>query len=261
MLHRRSGPGSSRRCGPIPSSPCSSPWRSGSGSVRGNWPGFALGSVTATLLAAILIGQLGITVDGPIKSDVLPAVPLRGRLRRRTAVLPRHRQGRPKQIVFSLIVLAFCLLVPVACALDRRAGRRIRGGPVCRVPDDLGGDRRRVRPDRPPRPDRRGGKGPSGRHPHRLRRHLHLRHDWLRRPAGAARPEADRRRSAGRLRRVRAADGRRRWDLEPGVFSAYRAIEVRAYAIDAGSPVTGRPVRELFPDLRIFVERVRRGDR
>ena len=49
--------------------------------------------------------------------------------------------------------------------------------------------------------------------------------------------------------------------FEAGVFSAYRAIEVRAYAIDAGSSVTGRPVRELFPDLRIFVERVRRGDR
>jgi len=30
--------------------------------------GFALGAVTATLLAGILIGQLGITVDGPIKS-------------------------------------------------------------------------------------------------------------------------------------------------------------------------------------------------
>ena len=30
--------------------------------------GFALGSVTATLLAGVVIGQLGITVDGPIKS-------------------------------------------------------------------------------------------------------------------------------------------------------------------------------------------------
>ena len=30
--------------------------------------GFSLGSVTATLLAAILIGQLGLTIGGPIKS-------------------------------------------------------------------------------------------------------------------------------------------------------------------------------------------------
>ena len=62
------------------------------------------------------------------------------------------------------------------------------------------------------------------------------------------------------------AEYERRWaavaGFEAGVFSAYRAIEVRAYAIDAGlaaSPA-GRYASS-FPDLRIFVERVRRGDR
>jgi putative transport protein len=48
---------------------------------------------------------------------------------------------------------------------------------------------------------------------------------------------------------------------DPGVFSTYRQIEVRAYRIDAASGLTGKPVRELFPGLRIFVERIRRGDR
>jgi putative transport protein len=48
--------------------------------------------------------------------------------------------------------------------------------------------------------------------------------------------------------------------LDPGVFSAYRAIELRAYQIGAASGLTGRPVRELFPGLRVFVERVRRGE-
>jgi putative transport protein len=48
---------------------------------------------------------------------------------------------------------------------------------------------------------------------------------------------------------------------DPGVFSAYRNIEVRAYRIDAASGLTGKPVRDLFPGLRIFVERVRRGER
>ncbi len=47
---------------------------------------------------------------------------------------------------------------------------------------------------------------------------------------------------------------------DPGVFSAYRQIEVRAYRIDAASGLTGKPVRELFPGLRIFVERIHRGD-
>jgi putative transport protein len=78
--------------------------------------GFALGSVTATLLAGILIGQLGIRIEGPIKATFfllfLFAVGY--------GVGPQFFRGiskeGPKQIVFSLIVLALCLLVPVACA-------------------------------------------------------------------------------------------------------------------------------------------------
>src|SRR5829696_760162 len=78
--------------------------------------GFALGSVTATLLAGILIGQLQITVDGPIKAAFfllfLFAVGY--------GVGPQFFRGigkeGPRQIAFSLIVLALCLLVPVLCA-------------------------------------------------------------------------------------------------------------------------------------------------
>src|SRR5512143_966232 len=82
--------------------------------------GFSLGSVTATLLAAVAIGQLGITVPGPIKSTFfmlfLFAVGY--------GVGPQFFRGLskdgPKQIVFSLIVLALCLLAPYVCA--RMAG-------------------------------------------------------------------------------------------------------------------------------------------
>src|SRR6516225_4132512 len=78
--------------------------------------GFALGSVTATLLAGILIGQLGIRVEGPIRATFfllfLFAVGY--------GVGPQFFRGiskeGPKQIVFSLVVLALCLLVPVMCA-------------------------------------------------------------------------------------------------------------------------------------------------
>ena len=35
---------------------------------------------------------------------------------------------------------------------------------------------------------------------------------------------------------------------------------MRAYQIDAASGLTGRPVRDLFPGERVFVERVRRGE-
>ncbi|RYE75356.1 MAG: aspartate-alanine antiporter, partial [Hyphomicrobiales bacterium] len=47
---------------------------------------------------------------------------------------------------------------------------------------------------------------------------------------------------------------------DAGVFSAYRNVDVRAYRVDA-AVLTGKPVAELFPGLRIFIERVRRGDR
>ena len=69
--------------------------------------GFSLGSVTGTLLAAVAIGQLGIDVPGPIKSAFfllfLFAVGY--------GVGPQFFRGLgkdgPRQILFSLIVLAF----------------------------------------------------------------------------------------------------------------------------------------------------------
>jgi putative transport protein len=53
--------------------------------------GFSLGSVTATLLAGVLIGQLGITVAGPIKSTFFLMFLFAVGFGRRTAVLPRSR--------------------------------------------------------------------------------------------------------------------------------------------------------------------------
>src|SRR5262245_38675896 len=88
------------------------------GFAAGTWKvgGFTLGNVTATLLAGVLIGQLDITVGGPIKSTFflifLFAVGF--------GVGPQFFRGLgkegPRQIVFSLIVLVFCLIVPVFCA-------------------------------------------------------------------------------------------------------------------------------------------------
>ena len=55
------------------------------------YKGLGLGAVTATLIAAVIIGQLGITISGPLKPTLLPDVPLRHRLWGRTAIRPRHR--------------------------------------------------------------------------------------------------------------------------------------------------------------------------
>jgi putative transport protein len=44
-----------------------------------------------------------------------------------------------------------------------------------------------------------------------------------------------------------------------GVVSAYRNFDVRAYHIPDSAELTGRPVSQILPGLRVFVERVRRG--
>src|SRR5437764_7381336 len=76
--------------------------------------GFSLGNVTATLLAAIVVGQLGIPIGGPIKSAFfllfLFAVGY--------GVGPQFFAGLgkegPKQIIFTVIVCSLCLVSAVA---------------------------------------------------------------------------------------------------------------------------------------------------
>src|SRR3954466_6821193 len=75
--------------------------------------GIGLGSVTATLLAGVLIGQLGITISQPLKATVflmfLFAVGY--------AVGPQFVRGVAKdgvpQAIFAAVQCVLCLLVPV----------------------------------------------------------------------------------------------------------------------------------------------------
>ncbi len=223
--------------------------------------GFNLGNVTATLLAAIVIGQIGIAVPGPIKSTFflmfLFAVGY--------GVGPQFFRGLgkegPRQIVFSLIVLALCLLAPYVCAriagldlgyaVGLYAGSQTISASIGVATDQIG---RLALP------------------PEQIKAYI----DAI--PVGyavtyifgtigsaivlaqigpkligvdlpAACAEYEKQMGGGEA------------GLDAGVFSAYRHIELRAYRIDAASGLTGRPVTELFAGLRIFVERIRRGDR
>src|SRR4026207_2372661 len=75
--------------------------------------GIGLGSVTATLLAGVLIGQIGISISQPLKATVfllfLFAVGY--------AVGPQFVRGVAKdgvpQAIFSCVQCILCLLVPV----------------------------------------------------------------------------------------------------------------------------------------------------
>jgi putative transport protein len=46
---------------------------------------------------------------------------------------------------------------------------------------------------------------------------------------------------------------------EPGMLSAYRGIEFRAYKIPEKSKVIGKPINAVYAGARFFVERIRRG--
>jgi putative transport protein len=68
----------------------------------------------------------------------------------------------------------------------------------------------------------------------------------------------DMKEEAEQLEREYGIDRRR-----PGIVSAWRPFEMRAYRLPADSGVTGKSVADveaMVPDARFFVERVRRGD-
>jgi putative transport protein len=222
--------------------------------------GFSLGNVTATLLAAVAIGQLGMSVPGPIKSTFfllfLFAVGY--------GVGPQFFRGLgkegPKQILFSVIVLALCLLAPFLCAkmagLDMGYAVGLYAGSQT-ISASIG-----VASDQITR---------LGLPAEQVKAYL----DAI--PIGYAvtyifgtigsaivlaqigpkligidLPKA--------CAEYEQQMGGGQAGQDPGVFSTYRRVEVRAYRIDGSRGLTGKPVRELFPGLRIFVERIRRGE-
>jgi putative transport protein len=221
--------------------------------------GFSLGSVTATLLAAVAIGQLGIEVPGPIKSTFfmlfLFAVGY--------GVGPQFFRGLskdgPKQIAFSLIVLALCLLAPYVCAklagldvgyaVGLYAGSQTISASIGVATDQLNrlglpADQLKAYLDAIPVGYAVtyifGTIGSAI-----VLAQIGPKLIGVDLPAACA--EYEKQMGGGAT------------TYDPGVFSAYREVEVRAYRIPAASGLTGRPVRDLFSDLRIFIERVRRG--
>ena len=149
--------------------------------------GFSLGNVTATLLAAVAIGQLGMAVPGPIKSTFfllfLFAVGY--------GVGPQFFRGLGKEGPKQIALLAHRAGAVPAGSHRLREGRgtrsRVRGRLVRWLADDLRFDRRGVGPDQPPRTPGRPGQGLPRRDADRLRRDVHLRHHRVRDRAGADR--------------------------------------------------------------------------
>jgi putative transport protein len=232
------------------------------GFAVGSWKlaGFTLGNVTATLLAGVLIGQLGITVGGPIKSAFfllfLFAVGY--------GVGPQFFRGLgregPRQILFSLTVLAVCLVVPVLCALvagldvgyaaGLYAGSQTISAAIGVATDQIGrlgypAEQAKAYADAVP---------------------IGYAVTYLFGTIGSAivlaqlGPKLIGVDLAAACADYERQMGARGTGLDPGAFSAYRSIELRAYRVDTGSWLVGPEARQLFPGLRVFIERVRRGD-
>jgi putative transport protein len=77
---------------------------------------FSLGTVTSVLLVGVIIGQLNIKIDGPVK----PVFFLMFLFAVGYSVGPQFFRGLKKeglpQMTFAVVMLIFCLLVPYACA-------------------------------------------------------------------------------------------------------------------------------------------------
>ena len=223
--------------------------------------GFSLGSVTATLLAAIVIGQIGIEIPGPIKSTFfmlfLFAVGY--------GVGPQFFRGLskdgPKQILFSVIVLALCLLVPFLCAklagldvgyaVGMYAGSQTISASIGVATDQMnrmGASTEQLKAWLDAIPV-----GYAVTYIYGTIGSAILLAQLGPKLVGIDLPKA----CAEYEKQLGGGDT----TYDPGVFSAYRQVEVRAYRITKASGLTGKPVGTLFPDLRIFFERVRRGDR
>src|ERR1700742_2171024 len=80
------------------------------------YKGLGLGAATATLIAAVIIGQIGITVSGPLK----PFFFLMFLFAVGYGVGPQFVRGIAQdgvpQAIFAVVVCVFCLITPYLCA-------------------------------------------------------------------------------------------------------------------------------------------------
>ena len=219
--------------------------------------GFSLGNVTATLLAAILIGQMGIEIAGPIKSAFfmlfLFAVGY--------GVGPQFFAGLskegPRQIIFAVVVCALCLSSAVLAAklggfdvgyaTGIYAGSQTISASIGVATDQIN----RLGLDAP------STKAIFDRIP------VGYAVTYIYGTVGSAILLAQ---LGPKLLRIDLPAACKEYeeqlggpmDQDPGIASAYRHFDVHAYRISEKSVLNGRTLHASFPDLRVFLERVRR---
>ncbi|MDA7964003.1 aspartate-alanine antiporter [Ruegeria sp.] len=235
----------------------------GIGFLVGPWKlmGFSLGTVTATLLAAVVIGQAHIEIDSAVKSTFfilfIFAVGY--------GVGPQFMRGLKvdgaREVFFALSVLALCLIIPVVAAkvaglelgyaAGLYAGSQTISAAIGVATDQI------------------GQLGLSAEQAKSYANQIPVAYavTYIYGTIGSAIILA---KIGPRLIGVDLVAACREYeaklgggaDMETGdgIVSAYRAIEARAFEIPEGSDLLGQPVKDLMPGVRIYAERLRRGD-
>lgn len=221
--------------------------------------GFSLGNVTATLLAAIVVGQLGIPIAGPIKSAFfllfLFAVGY--------GVGPQFFAGLskegPRQIIFTVIVCALCLGSAVVVsklggfdvgyATGIYAGSQTISASIGVATDQIN----------------RLGHDPASIKAILDRIPVGYAVTYIYGTVGSAIVIAT---LGPKLLGINLPAACKEYeaqlggpmDSDPTVMSAYTQFAVHSYRITESSEAAGKTLRQAFPDLRIFAERIRRGN-
>ncbi|MET0542173.1 MAG: aspartate-alanine antiporter [Variovorax sp.] len=220
--------------------------------------GFNLGAVTATLIAGVAIGQLGLSIPGPIKSAFfllfLFAVGY--------GVGPQFFAGLgkdgPKQIAFTLIVMVLCLLVPVACAylagldlgyaVGLYAGSQTISASIGVATDQI--NKSGLAPD--------VVKSMLGAIP------VGYAVTYIYGTVGSALllaklgPWLIGTDLVQACKDYEARLGGGSKSAQPGILSAYHGVELRGYRITEQSGLAGKRCTDTFPDVRVYFERIKR---
>ncbi len=235
----------------------------GIGFLVGPWKfmGFSLGTVTATLLAAVVIGQAHIDINSAVKSTFfimfIFAVGY--------GVGPQFMRGLKvdgaREVFFALSVLILCLVVPVVAAMiagldlgyaaGLYAGSQTISAAIGVATDQI------------------NQLGLSAEQAQTYSNQIPVAYavTYIYGTIGSAIILA---KIGPRLIGVDLVAACKEYEAKlgggssletgNGIISAYRAIEARAFQIPEGSDLLGQPVKDLLPGVRIYAERLKRGD-
>jgi putative transport protein len=224
------------------------------------YKGLGLGAVTATLVAAVLIGQLGITISGPIK----PVFFLMFLFAIGYGVGPQFVRGIAQdgipQAIFAAIVCVFCLIAPfvaaklagydVGSAAGLYAGSQTISASMGLATDAIN------RLGLPPEETKKILDGMP----------VAYAVTYIFGTVGSAiviallGPALLGIDLEAACKRYEEKHGGKRTSGGPG--TAWHQFELRAYRIAEDGKVVGKSVQEaeaLLPDARVFVQRIRRG--